>query len=94
MQVIISEIQIIPVKPREGLLAFCSFVINNSFYIGDIAIYSRLDGGYRLAYPFKKLLNGSRIQIFHPINHQAAQEIEEQVIRAYLELIPEQGSHG
>jgi len=88
MEVNLSEIQIVPVKPRSGLLAFASFVLNNAFYVGDIAIYSRLDGeGYRLAYPIKILTNGAKINCFHPINRQSAQAIEEQVIKVYLGFI-------
>lgn len=88
MQIILSEIQILPVKPHNGLLAFCSFVINNSFYVGDVAIYSRLDySGYRLAYPIKILSNGAKINCFHPINREVAKAIEEQIINAFLELI-------
>jgi stage V sporulation protein G len=87
MEINLSEIQIMPCKPRSGLLAFTSFVLNNSFYIGDVAIYSRLNGdGFRLAYPTKVLTNGLKIQCFHPIRHDVAQLIEEQVIKAFLEL--------
>lgn len=84
----LSEIDVIPIKPRNGLAAFCSFVINNSFFIGDVAIYSRLDGnGYRLVYPIKVLSNGVKINCFYPINQKSAQAIEEQVFRAFLNLI-------
>jgi stage V sporulation protein G len=92
MQIILSEIQILPIKPHNGLLAFCSFIINDSFYVADVAIYSRLNAnGYRLAYPIKVLHNGVKINCFHPINRQVAQEIEEQVIKKYLELIKKAG---
>ncbi len=49
----ISEIQIIPVKPQEGLMAFASCVVNEALYIGDIAIHSSLTitEGLRLVYP-------------------------------------------
>lgn len=87
-EIVVSEIQIIPVKPRDGLVAFCSFVICNSFFIGDVAIYSRLDGsGYRLVYPIKVLPNGLKISCFYPINHKSAQIIEEQVFRVFSNLI-------
>ena len=88
MEVTLSEIQIVPIKPRNGLLAFASFVLNNAFYVGDIAIYCRLNQeGYRLAYPIKILPNGAKINCFHPINRQSAQAIEEKVIKVYLEFI-------
>lgn len=90
MKIQLSEIQIQPIKPKNGLLAFCSFVINNSFYVGSVAIYSRLDGdGYRLAYPIKALHNGAKINCFHPINHEASDAIEKQVVEAFLQLIKE-----
>lgn len=88
MEINLSEIQIVPVKPRNGLLAFVSFVLNDSFYMGDIAIYSRLNQeGYRLVYPIKVLPNGLKINCFHPINKEVAETIEEQVIEAFLEFI-------
>lgn len=83
-----SEIQIVPVKPRNGLLAFTSFVLNDSFYIGDVAIYSRLNGdGLRLVYPMRTLSNGARVQAFHPINKAAALAIEKPISTAYENLI-------
>ena len=88
METKLSEIEIIPVKPHNGLLAFTSFVLNESFYISDVAIYSRLDqGGYRLVYPIKVLSNGLKINCFYPINRQAGKLIEDAVIKAYLSLI-------
>jgi stage V sporulation protein G len=87
MEIKLSEIQITPVKPKDGLTAFVTFVLNNSFFIGDVAIYSRLDGdGYRLVYPTKVLQNGLKVNCFHPINRQSAQAIEEQVIKVFEEL--------
>jgi DNA-binding cell septation regulator SpoVG len=87
MEINLSEIQIIPVKPRNGLIAFCTFIISDSFYVGDVAIYSRLTGGYRLVYPIKVLPNGAKINCFYPINHKSAQAIEEQIIKAFINLI-------
>lgn len=88
MEIKLSEIQIMPVKPCNGLLAFATFVLNESFFIGDIAIYSRLNSeGYRLVYPIKVLHNGLKVNCFHPINKQVAQTIEMQVVSAYQSLI-------
>ncbi len=65
----ISEIQIIPVKPKDGLVVFASCVINNSLYIGNIAIYTSLSKpeGFRLVFPSKTLPNGKDINRVHPI---------------------------
>ena len=88
MNIIISEIEIIPIKPHNGLLAFSSFILNHAFYIGDVAIYSRISKpGYRLVYPVKVLVNGARVNCFHPINKDIGQVIEDAVAKKYSELI-------
>ena len=87
MKIHLSEIQIIPVRPKNGLVAFLTFVLDNSFYIGNVAIYTRLGkNGYRLVYPARTLPNGKKIQSFHPINCESAQAIEEQVFEAFSKL--------
>ena len=75
----ISEVQIIPVKPQNGLVGFASIVYDNCFYLGSIGIYSRPEGGYRLTYPTRKT-TASNFHIFHPINKDIAQLIEKEVI--------------
>jgi stage V sporulation protein G len=85
---VLTEVQIVPVKPRDGLLAFASFVLNSAFYVGDVAIYSRLgQEGYRLVFPMKALANGAKVNIFHPIKKDVARSIEQQVTKAYEELL-------
>lgn len=85
--VVISEVQIIPVKPQGGLVAFASCVINGQFYVGDIAVYTRPDGqDYRLVYPCKVLPNGKRINCFHPINRDAAARLTKAVVSALRDL--------
>ena len=85
--VVISEVQIIPVKPQGGLVAFASCVVNNQFYLGDIAIYTRPDGqDHRLVYPCKILPNGKRINSFHPINREAADKVTQAIIAVFRDL--------
>ncbi len=76
----ITEIQIIPIKPRKGLVAFASIVLENSLYLGSLGVYTRIDGtGYRITYPTKKI--GERdINIYHPINKETSKAIEEAII--------------
>lgn len=82
----ISEIQIIPIKPQNGLVAFASFVLNNDLYLGSIGIITRPEGGYRLLYPTKKV--GIRnINIFHPINRSFAETIEKEVIGKFEDVM-------
>jgi DNA-binding cell septation regulator SpoVG len=76
----ITEIEIIPVKPKGGLICFASFVLDQKYYLSSVAIYTRLDGsGYRLVYPTKKVGN-KNINIFHPINNRVSKIIDEAVI--------------
>ena len=87
-EIVISEVQIIPVKPKNGLVAFTSCVINDQFYVGDIAIYTRPHGeDYRLVYPCKNLPNGKRINCFHPINREAGELMKKAIIEKYLEMV-------
>lgn len=79
----LSEIEIIPIKPRDGLLAFVSFLLNEQFFCGNIAIHSRPDGGIRLVYPQKTLPNGKAINCFHPIDHETSETVLKQVSKAY-----------
>ena len=82
----LSEIQIIPIKPQNGLVAFASFVLDGSLYLGSIGIVTRLNGGYRLVYPTKKV--GTRsINIFHPINKSFAESIEKEVVGKFEDVM-------
>jgi hypothetical protein len=70
---VITEVQIIPVKPRDGLIACASCVINGAFYPGNIAFYTSAvaPDGIRLVYPDETLPNGKVINCFHPIMKEA-----------------------
>lgn len=85
MNIDISEVQIIPVKPKDGLVAFASFVLDNKLYLGSIGIITRPEGGYRLLYPTKKL-GIKDINIYHPINKSFAREIEKEIISKFETL--------
>lgn len=88
-ELLISEIQIIPVKPKDGLLAFASCVINNSLYVGNIAIYTSPTNpqGYRLVYPLKILPNGKEISCVHHINKETGGTIAKFIIGKFKEFI-------
>jgi stage V sporulation protein G len=82
----IVEINIIPIKPDNGLIGFASVVLDNGLYLGSIGVYSRLDGtGYRITYPTKKI-GGKDMNIYHPINRALGQEIEEAITNKAREL--------
>ena len=82
----INEIQIIPIKAKNGIVAFVSFVLDNVMYLSSIAIMTKPSGGYRLVYPTKKV--GDRnINIFHPINKHFSQQIEKEVIQKFEDVM-------
>jgi len=89
IELLISEIQIIPVKPKDGLVAFVSCVINDALYIGDIAIYTSPTNaeGYRLVYPMKVLPNGKEINCVHPINKETGEVISKAIIKKFKEVL-------
>jgi len=91
----VSEINIIPVKPKKGLLAFCSFVINDALYIRDIAIYNSLNSkyGYRLVYPARKLPSGDNINVLHPISREADEAILKEVVKEFERVIDKLRDH-
>lgn len=76
---LVSEVTVVPVKPKFGLFAFASFVLFESFYVTSVAVYSRPGGGIRLVYPRKKNLDTC-----YPIKRELGQIIQESVSE-YLE---------
>jgi stage V sporulation protein G len=82
----ISEVEIVAVKPQNGLVAFASFIINGSIYCGSVGIFTRPNGGYRLVYPTKQVA-GRQLNIFHPISAATGRLIEQEVITKYEEVM-------
>jgi stage V sporulation protein G len=88
----LSEIQIIPIKPQNGLVAFASFVWDKSLYLGSIGIMTRLNGGYRLVYPTRRVAERN-LNIFYPINKETAQLIESEVVTKFEEVMNDYDRH-
>lgn len=75
MKTKVSDIRIILIEPKNGLIAFASCVIDNKFSIGSIGIHKKLQKDeYRLTYAQK---NGQTIA--HPITRELSQEIEQSI---------------
>lgn len=90
---IVTEVNIAPIKPRDGLVAFASCVINNDMFCGSIAVYVRPDGSYRILYPAKKM-NDSDLSIYHPINRSASKMIEEAICKKCEEIFNKKCNEG
>jgi len=83
----ITDVQITPIKPREGLVGFANVVIDDSIHLGFIGIHTKLDGsGYRLTYPTKKA-GVKDLNIFYPINKEMSKMIEEAVIAKAKQIL-------
>ena len=82
----ISEVQIVPVKPSDGLVAFGSIVIDESIYLGSIGIHVRPDGSYRITYPSKRIGN-RELSVYHPINKNAGLLIEKIITEKCEEIL-------
>ena len=82
----ITEVQVTPIKPKDGLVAFTSFVLDGSLYLGSVGIATRLQGGYRLIYPTRRVGNKD-INVFHPINKAFAQAVEDEVIKHFEDVM-------
>lgn len=76
----VSEVNITPVKPDKGLVAFASVVIDGNIYLTSIAVHTKLDGSYRLVYP-TKMVGTRTLGLFYPINREASRAIEEAVFK-------------
>lgn len=84
----ISDIELIPIRTQNGLTFFANFTLNNDFFVGNVAIFTKRDGsGFRCVYPTKKLSNGQQIPIFYPMNYEVGQEIEEAITQKAIELL-------
>ena len=85
----ISEINILPLRNQNGLIAFCSCVINNQFYVGNIAVYTspKSPSGFRLVFPNKKLASGQVVDCFHPINKEAEELVTSAIVKKYVTLM-------
>lgn len=83
----ISEIQFVPIKPKDGCIGFVSFVLDEQLYCGSIAVYSRFDGGIRLVWP--KINNkGHQFPTCHPIARLSSDTIERAVFEKIRQLMP------
>ena len=81
----ITEVNLTPIQPKDGLIGFASFVLNGSFYMGSIAVYVRPDGTFRLLYPTKKV-GEADIGVFHPINKKTSKTVEQAIFEKCDEI--------
>jgi DNA-binding cell septation regulator SpoVG len=77
----VTEVDIVFVKPKDGLIAFASVVLDDELYLSGIAIHSRLVGsGFRLTYPTRKVRE-TQFSLFHPIRKPVGLAIEQAIFK-------------
>jgi len=87
-QTVISEISIVPIKTQNGLVAFAECVLDKKYFVGGIGVYTLLDGsGFRITFPTKLLKNGTQIPLFHPINSEVGQAIQQAISNEVKRLL-------
>lgn len=84
-EISISEVQVTPIKPKDGLVGFASVIFNDCLYLGSIGIYTRPQGGYRLTYPTRKA-GTTNINVFYPIRKEVAITLEKVIITKFEEV--------
>lgn len=76
----IKKVEIVPVKPNNGLVGFAHLLFEEGLYLGSIGIFKKLDGsGFRLTYPTRKI-GDIEITIFHPITKECSRFFEHTIV--------------
>lgn len=82
----ISEVQILPVKPNNGLVGFASAVLDDKLYVSGIGIHKKLNGsGYRITYP-ETQVGRARMGVFHPITKELGKNIAAAINNQCMEV--------
>jgi DNA-binding cell septation regulator SpoVG len=91
----VTEVDIAFVKPRDGLIAFASVVLDDQLYLSGIAIHSKLVGsGYRLTYPTRKI-GKTQFSLLHPIRKQLGLAIEQAILEKLKNVLSKRDAgHG
>lgn len=86
----VTEVEFVPIKPRDGLIGFASCVVDDQFYFGSIGVHTRLDGeGIRITYPARKIGN-TNLPVYHPIKKEVNGAIRKAISEKVKELLSEE----
>jgi stage V sporulation protein G len=78
-------------KPEDKLRAFATVTFENAFVVRGLRVVSG-DKGLFVAMPSRKLPDGTRRDIAHPINSEMRQVLEKKVLEAYDMKLKEEPS--
>ena len=81
----ITKIQIKKIIPDKGLSGFVSCVIDDWLYLGNIAVFTRLnqEGKIRLVFPEKKVKD-KKISLFYPLSSKEYFILEDAIKQEYF----------
>jgi len=75
-----TEVDIAFVKPKDGLIALATVVLDDQLYLSGIAIHSKLVGsGYRLIYPTRKV-GEAQFSVLNPTGKPVGLAIEQSIV--------------
>ncbi len=75
----VTKVELIPIRPKNGLVAFACIELDNDFYVSSIGIHKKLNHrGFRITYPSRKAGEQS-ITLCHPIKNALSKEIEKAI---------------
>lgn len=78
----ITDIRITKIEGDEKLRAFAAIIIDDCFLVGDLRVVEG-EEGYFVSMPSKRKRDGSFKDIAYPLNNEARELIEKQVLLAY-----------
>jgi stage V sporulation protein G len=83
----VTEVNIAFVKPKDGLIAFASVVLDDELYLSGIAIHQKLVGsGHRLTYPTRRV-GDAQFNLFHPIRKPIGAAIERAIFDKLKDVV-------
>ncbi len=83
----VKKIEIVPIKPHNGLVAFASVEVDDRIYIGSIGIHKRRYGsGFRITFPTRKV-GDHQLAVCHPTTPDLSKEIESAITSKAEEVL-------
>ena len=89
----VTDVRIRRLNQEGKMRAIVSVTLNDQFVVHDVRVIEGTNG-YFVAMPSKRTPNGEFKDIAHPINTEARQEIQQEILEAYfkeLEMQPVTG---
>ena len=87
----ITDIRVKRISTPGKMRAVASITFDDMFVVHDIKIIEGQSGLF-IAMPSKKMPNGEYKDVAHPLNSQAREKIQAEILTAYQNLPEEEGS--